>query len=306
MPDILLTYTFNIVPAVGGAVLTASVASTPAVTSAVDYNFALTIGVAASTCHVVNVTDIATGAVTQVVGGRRLGGAPGSQGVAFTVVANLGKTPTQTSTQAMLTKLASLDPAVAPLFSTVIAAVAVAANRPSSSFLAATPVAPTVANAPFAVAAPASVAADSGSSTSVGGAAGGAVGAVAALLLLAYCVSSYRTHGALPCFRDFKKERKEEQERKRREAEAAEIQRELLQAVSAATSNPAARLGSGASAGSAVRQLLEQREKQDRDNAQLRALLAEQAQRSAAIEGASLELRVAVPAKRKDFAPAAV
>jgi hypothetical protein len=113
-------------------------------------------------------------------------------------------------------------------------------------------------------------------------------------------------YGALPCFRDYKKEAREAAEKKRREEEAAAIQRELMQAVSSASGNPLARMGGSASAGSAVKQLVQEKEKQERDNALLRAMLAEQAQRSAEREGVVLEARVAVPPKRKQFEPSDV
>jgi len=118
-----------------------ALAANTAVLASIADNVASTMGVPSSAIKVVNVTDIATGAVFRVPGmARRLaGGAAGSGGVSFTVVANLGKTVTAASVAAKQAALLSNFNSSSPAFGRIKSDVAAAAGVPAASLVAVPP-----------------------------------------------------------------------------------------------------------------------------------------------------------------------
>jgi hypothetical protein len=201
-------------------------ANKPAVLSAVSSAFAAQLSlpvasggagvvVSASAVRVTNITDVATNSMTVVPPGRRLGGA-GSAGVRFTSTVDLGPSGSQATAVAMQAALAAMPP-TAPAFTTVVSAVASAANLPVASLAAAAGPPAVVANAPFTItASPAGASAASSSASSSGGVggpvAGGIIGSIVVGLGI-WTFRSYRKHGQLPCCRDRAMEKRAELER---------------------------------------------------------------------------------------------
>lgn len=87
----LLTFSLAITPT-GTSLTAANVAALPTFLRASAASFAQLLDVPAANVYAANLTDIATGAVTQLAPpARRLGGAAGSKGVGITYVVRLGK-----------------------------------------------------------------------------------------------------------------------------------------------------------------------------------------------------------------------
>ena len=318
VPDVLLVYSFALGGASGQSVTVANVGA-PAVLASIAANVAGLLGLPAGAVRVVNLTDIATGAVTRAA--RRLaGGAPGSQGVAVSVAANLGKVPTQSSVVTMIQALggANATAALGRVVTALAASMAVPAAR-----LAATPGAPPLlANAPFSLPSPLSAAGSGSAAGGAGSAIGGAVGAVVAVGLAA---AAYIYH-LRSSQRKLLAARLRAAEERNREAEAVMAELESV--------NPLKGVGGGGAASGALvirdlskrnaaaavenarlaaeaakreeenARLAAEAAKRDEENARLRALLAQQAESIAKSSGAALATTAAPPPPRKEaFAP---
>lgn len=304
--DVLLAFSFTL-GGVGGQSVTVANVLAPAVLSSITSNVAGVLRLSPSLIKVTNVTDVATGAVTRVdtSGARRLGGAPGSQGVSISITANLGKVPTQAGVLALTAALAGANNTAA--LGRVVVALATSMARPVSAFAAAPGPAPTLANAPFELPAPAAAVSgasgDAGSGLA-GAAGGGAVGGIVVLLCLAWMLHSRQKHGAIPCCRDYERERREAAAAAAAAREAAEMRREL-EAV-AKVSNPLA-LGGGNNA-LVIRSMSVRAAEADRLEAELarfKAQIASSVQEDAASKGALLSPTAKAPEKRS-FVPESV
>ena len=309
MPDILLTYSFSIVPsglvATGLSLATAAVSMQ--VTSAIDSAFTTLLTgplltVSAMNVRVTNVSDLATGAMSLPVSGRRLGAStplPGSGGFHFTVVIGLGKTPTETAVLAMQSTLAAQTPSSA-VFTNIIATLGQLSGLSAVALTAVPGPLATLVNAPFNIVVASTTTSTSSASTAgvAGAAGGGAAGAIIVVLIVTWLAYSYSKHGALPCCRDYAREKREAWEAKLRAEEAAEI----MEVVAKGVANPMSQGQGGGKAGAgAIRALVSEKDAQARELLALKALLADQAQRSA---GKELAIRVVVPAKKRaDFEP---
>ena len=240
----LLTFSFNVVPAAGsGAVLVAAtLARSVTVQLSVATNVAATMGVPPATVKLVSVADIATGTVTQ--SGLRMlqggaGGAAGSKGVAVAVAVNLGKTASPARINALTGSLQANFTASSPAFAAIISSVASQTAGVSAAQLAGQPPAAlSVGGTPV------------GGAASGGGAAaapgGGAAitdevvaGVVAAALIIAvgfslYVLRSYKVHGKAPWQRDRKREAFERQQRIEQELE----DKLFADSVAATVANP--------------------------------------------------------------------
>jgi len=241
---VLLTFSFNVVPAAGsGAVLVAAtLARSVTVQLSVATNVAATMGVPPATVKLVSVADIATGTVTQ--SGLRMlqggaGGAAGSKGVAVAVAVNLGKTASPARINALTGSLQANFTASSPAFAAIISSVASQTAGVSAAQLAGQPPAAlSVGGTPV------------GGAASGGGAAaapgGGAAitdevvaGVVAAALIIAvgfslYVLRSYKVHGKAPWQRDRKREAFERQQRIEQELE----DKLFADSVAATVANP--------------------------------------------------------------------
>ena len=194
VPNVQVAFSFTIV-ASSTVLRPSDIVRAPSVLLAISTSYANILSVSPATVFVRNITDIATNQVTVV--SRRLGGSPGSAGVRVDVQVDLGKTPTEGATDAMIAVLSS--PAAAQPLKDVIASVS-AATGVAASVYSASVVASSVrlVNSPFLAAAPGA------GSSSGGGSAGGGGGAVAGgiigALALACAIWSYRSyskHGKL-------------------------------------------------------------------------------------------------------------
>ena len=334
-PDILLTYSFSIVPTglVSISTLTlAAITSSSPIANVIDSGFAslLTgplLTVLITSVKVVNVTDIATGMMSAPLLGRRLGAsgpAPGSGGYLFTIVVNFGKVLLETNAVAMQNTLAALTPN-SHVFISIISAIGTVSGLAPATLAAVPGPQATLVNAPYILAGPQAVSSSSSTAVAAGAAGGGVAAAIVVILVAIWfacvlitpfsdqtlpssvptshrhvsfvcCSYSYQKYGALPCCRDYARERREAAEAKLRAAEAAEMLKEM-------GLNPVGAGGDAAVGGALViRNLVSEREKAAKENAALKNLLAEQVQRAAAEGGVRLSARVAAPAKRQSFA----
>jgi len=221
VPDVLLYFAVAVAPAsTSGTSLTVTFVSQQAgfLRSAASA-YAGLLGVPASQVYATNVSDRATGAFVVLASVRRAlqpaAPAAGSRGVAITFVVRLGKTPTQAAVANMSAVLA--DPArSAQALGQVAGLMCTATGLPPGSFAGSVAAAPTLANAPFSIAAPGGGGPTSSAGDGAGGASGGSVGGAAgggvvAAILLAVGVWAWRSHakhGVLPCFRDRLREKR--------------------------------------------------------------------------------------------------
>ena len=203
------------------------------------------MGVPSSAIKVANVTDIATGAVFRVpVTARRLaGGAAGSGGVSFTVVANLGKTVTAASVADKQAALLSNFNSSSPAFGRIKSDVAAAAGVPAASLVAVppNPAAITLGGSAAGLTPPV-IFVNGGAAQDAGTAEGAGAGIgilIVGIGVALYCWRSYVVHGALPCQRNRKREIFELKQQATREAEA----RMQADTEDATLVNPAATAG---------------------------------------------------------------
>ena len=304
MPDVVLAFSFVLAGASGQAVQVADILQ-PQVAQAIVAKMAALIGVPALNLRIANVTDVATGITTIVGSGRRLGGAPGTQGVSVTLVANLGKTPTQSAVVGMISALASSNATAA--LSSVASTLATSKGLPPTAFAGKPGPAPVVANAPFVLPSPAALAAAAGAGAGGGSGAaigGGVAGGIVALLVAFWMAHSKSKYGALPCCRDYERERREKLAREQALREADEMRKEL-QAL-----NPIGAAAGGASGALVIRNLQQSQQQsnrklaeKDEELARFKAQVAAQVQQSAAAQGAQLQATARAPAKRSDFEP---
>jgi hypothetical protein len=306
--DTLLLFSFSVAAADGSALSASALAANAAVLGSVAANVGRAIGVDASMVRVVNVTDVATGAVVRVSRRRALAAA-GTLGVTFTVAANLGKTATSASVAAKQAALASNFNSTSPFAAQIKADVAAAAGLPAAS---------------LGVAPPSGVQLGgntAGLSVVIIQAGGGAVGADAlaadagigaaigvALILLAFCLYSWRSqivHGALPWQRDRRRELFELKARAAKETE----ERLAAGSVEATVVSPLATAGKGALTVRVPKAVADElrslRDAADEDRRQLLALRAAKArdeQRLAELERLRAQL---APAQVEEAAAAA-
>jgi len=318
VPDVLLTVSFVLAGVNGQNPILFADITAPSVTQAITTNIAGVLGVPAPSVHVANITDLATGLVDIVyVSGsashalrRRLAAGLGSQGVSVACVANLGKTPTETSVIAMQAAVASAN--FSQAMQRVTLALATAKLVSPSAFVARAGPPPTVANAPFVLPAAAGAAAGGGADGGSGGS-GGAIGggvAVAAIVvgLALWSFRSYQKHGAVPCARNYAKEKREKAAAAAAALEARQMRLEL-QAAAQVTNNP---IGGAAGGALSVRQLADankrltdeaarKAEEAERALAQIalfKAQVAGKVQAEVAEAGVSLAATAKAPPKR--------
>jgi hypothetical protein len=272
------------------------------VITAITTGYATLLSVPPSLVSVTNFTDVATGQVvapTPAARARRrrnLAGAPGSQGVAVSVVVALGKTPTEQQTinlQGALT--ASSAAPMQALLGSITQSVANALRTPASAFRTSAPAAVNFVGSPFIAASTTVITAAANDAPATGGAAaGGVVGAI----LLACTLWAYRSfskHGQLPCCRDRKREALV---KKSSTAEAIEVSNALAEAEKALgdTQQAPAAFGGGASSKALVVKRLV--EKAARDSEKAKA--TEEAAKAAAAEIAALRAQLAAAKKADD------
>jgi len=273
----------------GGALRPGDIASSVQLMHAIASGFATLLNIAESQIAIKNITDIATGVVVAAAANpagftsrrRRLAGAAGSQGVSVSIVAHLGKTPTEQATLNMQAALAASGaPQFVALQASITRSLALATTMPASYFAVGAPTSASFANSPFVAPASDSIAAGPGSGSSGLGAGLGVAAGVAVLACGLWCFRSWSKHGVLPCNRD----RSREVFRKRAaDSESVEISNALAEAERALVvgstpltpKSPALAGGAGSSKAMVVRRLLEKSAREAEEVAALKKELLE-------------------------------
>jgi len=307
----LLIFSFTVV-GTGGVTLTAADVLQAQVQASIIGGFSSVLGLPTATIRIINVTDIASGAVTRVSRRRQLqpAAAPGSLGLSITLAANLGKVPSQAFAQGLLAALQGSN-ATSALTATT-AALAAFRRVPAATFTAQSgPV--SIANAPFSISQQIGAAVAGGGGSSGGSAAvgGGVAAGCVALGLALWMGDSKRLTGKLPCYRDFGAEASE---KARLRAEARAVSEEIKRLE---VENPINGPRSSSSSGGAlvIRNLGASNKKladeaaakaaeAERASAQLekfKAQVAAQVQSSVADKGVTLAATAKAP--RRDFSP---
>ena len=286
MPDVLVYFSVNLVPLQGGLTVANVAGLRPFLTSSAA-SFAALISVPPAQVYAVNVSDIATGASTQVGSIRRQLAGAGSLGVAVTYVVRLGKTPRESDVVNISAVLASPTLAASTLRA-VAAQLGAATTLGAAAFAVSVPPASvTLANAPFTVGGETVVVASAASAAgagSVGAAAGGAAGGIAAIFLAVWIWRSYSKHKTLPCCRDRRSELLSKNEVSRAIAEAEAVL--------------------DANAGAASPGVAAAKPKGPKPGAQSALIVRKLAQESAAAKAEVLALRKQIAAAKSGEAPA--